>query len=54
MEQPRIENNLSKRHEVKSHYPDFRFMCPDCGSLEIYFSGSELSPKLHCLDCGTN
>ncbi len=38
-----------------SGYPDFRFFCPYCGSLEIYFELNETYrfPIGYCLDCNT-
>ncbi|HSB57958.1 MAG TPA: hypothetical protein VLD38_09155 [Nitrosopumilaceae archaeon] len=35
-------------------YPDFRFLCTNCGSLEVFVSRiADVSlPQIHCLDCG--
>lgn len=34
-------------------YPDFRFLCPYCGSLEVFLGKSHPNPSLkgHCLEC---
>ena len=42
-----------KQNYAPSGYPDFRFFCPSCGSLEIYFEFNQTHsfPKGHCLDC---
>ena len=39
---------------LRPHYPDFRFMCPGCGSLEVYLSREMIVPRIHCLDCDTD
>lgn len=56
MERARIVRALLKKEKpyLKPHYPDFRFMCPGCGSLDVYLSGEMIAPKIHCLDCNTN
>ncbi|MBI1828036.1 MAG: hypothetical protein HYR87_00930 [Thaumarchaeota archaeon] len=35
-------------------YPDFRFLCTSCDSLEVFVSRTvDISlPQIHCLDCG--
>jgi len=39
----------------ESKYPDFRFSCSNCGSLEVLVSRKNTkSLKGRCLDCGKN
>ncbi len=37
-------------------YPDFRFQCPSCGSLEVYvtWENEDTPLKGKCLDCTKN
>jgi len=39
---------------MTTNYPDFRFLCTSCGSLEVYISRTADTslPQIHCLDCG--
>ncbi len=37
-------------------YPDFRFQCPSCGSLEVFvtWENENIPLKGKCLDCTKN
>ena len=39
--------------ETNSKYPDIRFYCPFCGSLDVYLNTNETAKILSvcCLDC---
>ncbi len=38
----------------RPNYPDFRFSCPNCGTLEVFLEFKPLDAlKGHCLDCKT-
>jgi hypothetical protein len=41
------------QHMTTKH-PDFRFLCTNCGSLEVFVSRTldTSLPQIHCLDCG--
>ncbi|KAG2472090.1 MAG: hypothetical protein NPMRTH4_2260006 [Nitrosopumilales archaeon] len=41
---------------IYRQYPDFRFNCPNCGSLDVFVSlSSSIVPlKGKCLDCKKN
>ncbi|HXV38527.1 MAG TPA: hypothetical protein VD699_03030 [Nitrosopumilaceae archaeon] len=41
---------------MTTKYPDFRFLCTSCGSLEVFVSRTldTSLPQIHCLDCGKN
>ena len=42
-----------KQNYAPSGYPDFRFLCPYCGSLEVFLGKNHPNPSLtgHCLEC---
>lgn len=44
---------MADQHMTRK-YPDFRFLCTNCGSLEVFVSRTvDISlPQIHCLDCG--
>ena len=35
-------------------YPDFRFFCPECSSLEVFISWQANIPKGHCIECNND
>jgi hypothetical protein len=38
----------------RQNYPDFRFSCPNCGTLEVLLEFKPFDTlKGHCLDCKT-
>ena len=55
-----VEQVLQKKSinpfRSRPKYPDFRFYCPSCGSLEVYLTWeNENTPlKGKCLDCTKN
>ena len=50
---------LKRRHrkteqnvDLAVRYPDFRFSCPKCGSIDVFlFLRKKESPRGHCLEC---
>ncbi len=49
------ESNLNP-FSSRIRYPDFRFHCPHCGSLEVLvsFQSTNTPLKGRCLDCKKN
>jgi len=38
----------------RQKYPDFRFACPNCGTLDVFIEWKHFDTlKGHCLDCKT-
>ncbi len=36
----------------RQKYPDFRFICPNCGTLDVFLEWKHFDTlKGHCLDC---
>ncbi len=36
---------------ISPQYPDFRFSCPKCGSLEVFIKKGNENLIMKCLDC---
>jgi len=55
-EQVVLQENTVNPFSSRLKYPDFRFQCPNCGSLEVIITWkNENTPlKLKCLDCKKN
>ena len=51
-----LQKNSTNPFSSRPKYPDFRFQCPSCGSLEVIVSWeNENTPlKGKCLDCTKN
>ncbi len=56
VEQVILQKNSINPFRSRLKYPDFRFQCPSCGSLEVYVTWeNENTPlKGKCLDCTKN
>jgi len=52
-EQVIIQENTIIPFSLRPQYPDFRFQCPNCGSLEVLvdWKSSNIPLKGKCLDC---
>ncbi len=55
-EQVVIQENTITPFSSRPKYPDFRFQCPSCGSLEVFVAmeNENTSLKGKCLDCTKN
>jgi len=51
-----LQKNFIHPFRSRPKYPDFRFQCPSCGSLEVFVTWeNENTPlKGKCLDCTKN
>ena len=51
-----LQENTINTFISRSKYPDFRFQCPSCGSLEVFVAWeNENAPLIgKCLDCTKN
>lgn len=38
-------------HPIVPQYPDFRFSCIKCGSLDVFIKNSKKNSTMNCLDC---
>ncbi len=56
VEQVVLQKNSINTFSSRPKYPDFRFQCPSCGSLEVFVTWeNENTPlKGKCLDCSKN
>ncbi len=56
VEQVVLQKNSINPFRSRPKYPDFRFQCPSCGSLEVFVTWeNENTPlKVKCLDCTKN
>jgi len=56
VEQVILQENVNNPFSSRPNYPDFRFQCPSCGSLEVFVTWkNENTPlKGKCLDCTKN
>ncbi len=56
VEQVILQENVNNPFSSRPNYPDFRFQCPSCGSLEVLVTWkNENTPlKGKCLDCTKN
>jgi len=56
VEQVVLQKNSINTFRSRPKYPDFRFQCPSCGSLEVFVTWeNEITPlKGKCLDCSKN
>ena len=55
-EQVVLQENTINPFSSRPTYPDFRFQCPSCGSLEVLvaWENENTSLKCKCLDCTKN
>ncbi len=54
-EQVVLQENIINPFSSRPKYPDFRFQCPSCGSLEVFVAmENEITLKGKCLDCTKN
>ncbi len=55
-EQVVLQENTINPFSSRPMYPDFRFQCPSCGSLEVIVAmeNETTSLKGKCLDCTKN
>jgi len=55
-EQVVLQENIINPFISRPKYPDFRFQCPGCGSLEVFVAreNENTSLKGKCLDCTKN
>jgi len=55
-EQVVLQENTINPFSSRPKYPDFRFQCPSCGSLEVIVAmeNETTSLKGKCLDCTKN
>jgi len=55
-EQVVLQENIINTFISRPKYPDFRFQCPSCGSLEVFVArdNENTSLKGRCLDCTKN
>jgi len=55
-EQVVLQENTINAFIPRPKYPDFRFQCPGCGSLEVFVAreNENTSLKAKCLDCTKN
>ncbi len=54
-EQVVLQDNTITPFSFRPKYPDFRFQCPSCGSLEVFVAmENEITLKGKCLDCTKN
>ena len=51
-----LQENTVNPFSSRPKYPDFRFQCPSCGSLEVFvtWENENTSLKGNCLDCKKN
>ncbi len=51
-----LQENTNNSFRTRPKYPDFRFQCTSCGSLEVIVTlENENTPlKSKCLDCRKN
>jgi len=56
VEQVVLQENTINPFSSRPKYPDFRFQCPSCGSLEVLVAleNENTSLKCKCLDCTKN
>ena len=56
VEQVVLQENTINPFSSRPKYPDFRFHCPSCGSLEVLVAWENESTSLKgkCLDCTKN
>ncbi len=56
VEQVVLQKNSINSFRSRPQYPDLRFQCPSCGSLEVFVTWkNENTPlKGKCLDCTKN
>jgi len=56
VEQVILQKKSINHFSSRPKYPDFRFQCPSCGSLEVFVTWeNENTPlKCKCLDCTKN
>ena len=56
VEQVVLQKKSINPFRSRPKYPDFRFHCPSCGSLEVFITWeNENTPlKGKCLDCAKN
>ena len=56
VEQVVLQKNSINPFSSRPKYPDFRFQCPSCGSLEVFvtWESSNITLKGKCLDCTKN
>ncbi len=55
-EQAVLQENTIDPFSSRPKYPDFRFQCPSCGSLEVIVAWENENTSLRgkCLDCTKN
>ncbi len=55
-EQAVLQENTIDHFSSRPKYPDFRFQCPSCGSLEVFVAWENENTSLRgkCLDCTKN
>jgi len=55
-EQVVLQENTVNPFSSRPKYPDFRFQCPSCGSLEVFVASETENSSLKgkCLDCTKN
>jgi len=53
VEQVILQKNSINPFSSRPKYPDFRFQCPGCGSLEVFVTRENENTLLKgkCLDC---
>ncbi len=56
VEQVVLQKNSINPFSSRPKYPDFRFQCPSCGSLEVFVTLENENTRLKgkCLDCTKN
>jgi len=56
VEQVVLQKNSINTFSSRPKYPDFRFQCPSCGSLEVFVTLENENTRLKgkCLDCTKN
>jgi len=56
VEQVVLQENTINPFSSRPSYPDFRFQCSNCGSLEVLIAleNENTSLKAKCLDCSKN
>ena len=56
VEQVILQKKSINPFSSRPKYPDFRFQCPSCGSLEVFvtWKNENIPLKGKCLDCTKN
>ena len=56
VEQVVLQENTINPFSSRPSYPDFRFQCSNCGSLEVLvaWENENIPLKAKCLDCTKN